>query len=522
MNHDQKTWSVGHIDPFWKDDYKSFNYVRQPITTEETNRWISQGYDHVKNFTGQMYDNRNVIPNWTEKFNNIFRLNNMTFSFYKMQTLDIMPEHTDAFRRYREINECEYEDVRRVLIMLEDWKPGHYLEIDGKGIVNWRAGDYYIWRGDVPHAASNIGIEDRFTLQITGIDLTVPDNWQNLHWMNFPDLPAKRDSLKSSRIKEIDKVINNNGTPYFVYFYNGQIVDLENIKHDPILTQQYNTTGIDIYLYEPLCSYDESGKQYYPPLGNRMSMEFYGEFDQEFIINNVGHLRAVELDSILKYIQNNNLTNVRVHTCDYDVEKYYIYYEDHMQLLVDDLFLKTFNSRSFEELNADDVTENFNKKFVCLNWRYTPHRQLIAAYLAGKSHTHLTWYFKNTYQNIFEEPWYDLRKLRDTNGVLNCEIIKGLRYLNEHSPINLDLNVPNATAIIHPYFKNCFPEQPIDQYKQSKDFTKMDMVKNIYNDVFCDIVTETRYAQTTSNISEKTLRPIFYMKPFILVAPYNS
>jgi hypothetical protein len=40
--------------------------------------------------------------------------------------------------------------------------------MDDQAIVNWRAGDFIMWQGDVPHAASNIGIEDRYTLQITG------------------------------------------------------------------------------------------------------------------------------------------------------------------------------------------------------------------------------------------------------------------------------------------------------------------------------------------------------------------
>jgi hypothetical protein len=52
--------------------------------------------------------------------------------------------------------------------LLEDWKPGHYLEAAGKPYVNWFAGDTLEWVYDEPHAAANIGLEDRYTLQITG------------------------------------------------------------------------------------------------------------------------------------------------------------------------------------------------------------------------------------------------------------------------------------------------------------------------------------------------------------------
>ena len=47
-------------------------------------------------------------------------------------------------------------------------EPGHYFEFDGEAVANWKAGDYVMWQADVPHAASNIGTEDRYTLQITG------------------------------------------------------------------------------------------------------------------------------------------------------------------------------------------------------------------------------------------------------------------------------------------------------------------------------------------------------------------
>lgn len=161
-------YHTGYIDKFWDDSYKNFIYIKQPVTDEEINVWRNMGYDYVKSFTGMMYDNRNPMPMWIEKFKNLFGLKNQTYTFYKMQTLEIMPVHTDHYRSYIKMFNAIPNKVCRVLVMLEDWKPGHYLEINSKGFVNWKAGDYFFWRSDVPHAASNIGVEPRFTLQITG------------------------------------------------------------------------------------------------------------------------------------------------------------------------------------------------------------------------------------------------------------------------------------------------------------------------------------------------------------------
>lgn len=161
-------YSTGKIEVLWDSSYKSFNYTKQPISQEETDLWASLGYDYVKSFTGSMYNNRNPMPDWISKINKLFELKNQTYTFYKMTTLDIMPVHVDHFNTYSRLFKADTSKICRVLIMLEDWKSGHYLEIDNKAFVNWSAGDYFLWSYDTPHSASNIGIEDRYTLQITG------------------------------------------------------------------------------------------------------------------------------------------------------------------------------------------------------------------------------------------------------------------------------------------------------------------------------------------------------------------
>lgn len=161
-------YEIGNIPVCWSDSFKNLNYVKQSVTQEEIDDWHLKGYYH-DNFTGNMYDSRNVMPAWVEAISEFFpNLLNKTHTIYRMDTLEIMPTHVDHFRRYCEIFDVDRKDVRRVLIFLEDWKPGHYFEVAGKGVVNWKAGDFCMWEPDVDHAASNIGIEPRYTLQITG------------------------------------------------------------------------------------------------------------------------------------------------------------------------------------------------------------------------------------------------------------------------------------------------------------------------------------------------------------------
>ena len=111
-------------------------------------------------------------PSWNETFISWARyqhgLQNIGCCYYRMVTNEILPVHGDDYKLYREKFKVELDDCYRILVFLEDWKSGHYFEVDGKNITDYKAGDYAIWSGDEEHMASNIGTEYRYTLQITG------------------------------------------------------------------------------------------------------------------------------------------------------------------------------------------------------------------------------------------------------------------------------------------------------------------------------------------------------------------
>ena len=369
-----RKWYKGNTGKFWDESYKDLTYVKQPVTQEEIDDWVSKGYDHVKSFTGSMYDNKNPMPKWVHRFNNVFghMWLNPTYTFYKMSTLEIMPEHVDHYQTYMKLFGAEYKNVCRILIMLEDWKPGHYLEIDGIGVVNWLAGDYFVWESDVRHSAANIGVEDRYTLQITCEKRDTEDViwntekiWKNLHWYNIPGLRTIKESTSPMMQRIIASVDNNYGNPWMVYMYNEDIKPMEDLIHPQETIDYLNKTGLDIYLYEPLCSYVDGAEILYPPQGTKHDLWFYSEFTGKEDPNTI---RCDELESIQRYVIRNNLTNVTVHTCDSNVAQYYPKYASDMKLIGDDLFVKTLIP-----IEVDDKTpsDQFTKRFINLNWRYT-------------------------------------------------------------------------------------------------------------------------------------------------------
>jgi len=161
-----------HIPQFWDDQFKHLNYINEhfndPVSVE---RWMAQGY--ANQFTGDMCDMRDIQPDWNKRFVNIYTelgWKDIGTSYYRMATGTILPTHSDLYLRYVELFKLQGQEQRihRAIVFLEDWKPGHYAEYNSMAKVNWRAGDVVEWQYDTPHMAANMGLEPRYTLQITG------------------------------------------------------------------------------------------------------------------------------------------------------------------------------------------------------------------------------------------------------------------------------------------------------------------------------------------------------------------
>lgn len=162
-----KKWHYGTLDILWNTEYKTLDYYKKPPPLNQIQLWKLDGYTHSA-FSGAMFNDQGEIPKWANSIADQLNFKNPGFVFYKMETNDIMPMHSDHFNTYCELFNVEPSDVWRAVIFLEDWKPGHYFDIDNHAVVNYTAGCYVIWNNDVKHSAANIGIEDRYTLQITG------------------------------------------------------------------------------------------------------------------------------------------------------------------------------------------------------------------------------------------------------------------------------------------------------------------------------------------------------------------
>jgi len=162
----QSVWELAHIKqlPYQREE---FNDDEQLLT------WHANGHQPR---TGHLFDMRQslqpyttqVIIRWAEEEKD---LEHVGVSYYCMRPGDNLPYHSDTYKRYIERFKLQerQDDIYRYIFFVEDWKPGHIFEVDGTPFTKWWGGDYVGWRFDTPHMAANLGIEPRYTIQLTGV-----------------------------------------------------------------------------------------------------------------------------------------------------------------------------------------------------------------------------------------------------------------------------------------------------------------------------------------------------------------
>ncbi|WP_133165286.1 hypothetical protein [Synechococcus lacustris] len=86
-------------------------------------------------------------------------------SIVRIDPGNTIPNHVDAHFKVQE--KYGKGKTARYLIMLEDWKSGHYYEIHNQPYIKWRKGDWTLFGSDDWHLAGNMGDEPFYSMQVT-------------------------------------------------------------------------------------------------------------------------------------------------------------------------------------------------------------------------------------------------------------------------------------------------------------------------------------------------------------------
>ena len=121
-------------------------------------------YTKLKTKHYQVFDN---IPQYIEQYaKKNFEM--YSTSMIKQDPGHFIPNHLDRFYMFRR----RYKGMKNILrfcVFLEDWKPGHYLDVAGEPLIKWKRGQYVELKQGIWHRGSNSGDEPKYTVQVTGV-----------------------------------------------------------------------------------------------------------------------------------------------------------------------------------------------------------------------------------------------------------------------------------------------------------------------------------------------------------------
>ena len=79
----------------------------------------------------------------------------------------MIPVHRDYFFVLKTKKKVDVDRCIRYLIMLEDWMPGHMVQLDDLVLTNWKAGDVWYFDNEVLHWAANCGTTNFYSCQVS-------------------------------------------------------------------------------------------------------------------------------------------------------------------------------------------------------------------------------------------------------------------------------------------------------------------------------------------------------------------
>ena len=77
---------------------------------------------------------------------------NVGYLFNKLESGHVVPRHKDHFKNFAKYYNVTCNKIKRRLVFIEDWKPGHFFQVNSRVFTNWLSGDFVEWKQkDMPH-----------------------------------------------------------------------------------------------------------------------------------------------------------------------------------------------------------------------------------------------------------------------------------------------------------------------------------------------------------------------------------
>ena len=306
-------------------------------------------------------------------------------------------------------------------------------------------------------------------------------------------------------------------TPYLIWTGVGSITQLEKISYDSVTVDFLNENGLTIYFQEMLL-FGFGEKKNLVAKDEWVNSEkdiTYKDIDFNFNLDktNAKNIYSFELESVKKFIEKNNLTNVTVYTCELDTNKTFQSSYPKIRIKSGNVWTTSFDSNHINKnYDSDNDPFHINKHFLSLSLRYELHKHLISAYLISKD-AEISWHENcrewdtptNSFDYLNSQSIFDIEEWRYSNPSIYYIIKNNVDILSEKYPILLNgekLQSRKNNRI------RCGTEHQ-SPYKN-------------YREAFCNVICETKFGQPFGYFSEKVLNCMTFERPFILVSTPKS
>jgi hypothetical protein len=378
------------------------------------------------------------------------------------------------------------------------------------------------------------------------INLKNTDNpvYQNLQIKGIPEVLIYENSSMATReisekinrfnfFKYIDRYYNdtfisNETTPYLICFCDGSFTNLDEINYDSEIIEYLNKVGLHVYLWELIVykTQNTKTKKWLIELNhNNIEQVFLDNKDSIYGFetnNSLSNLSVFEFDKLSDFAKRNNLTNLTVFTGNYKLDQLFKYKYKNLKFKVKDVAVCSMFNKSNNKLTAYTYIDNLTSpsenlieyKFSSLNKRYSPQRNLIAAYLLDKScllsyNADTIDFIKGKKSVEIENPefsfwkdfnkkvWFKFTDWKNAQPLIFNKIQKNMEYLEKVRYLSIDKDIKESWLM---YEEDLLPTE-------------------YYHSSFCSVVTETVFAQPCGHYADKVLNAIKCFRPFVLVAP---
>ena len=291
--------------------------------------------------------------------------------------------------------------------------------------------------------------------------------------------------------------------PHIIFTGIGNLPNLESIEYDQPTVDYLNNHSLYIFLWEIISPTNDRFRRL-----DIRNDDWYLYFNYIFDIQNNVPIYGFEFESIRFFLKRNNLKNVKVFACEYDISKFFQPYYNEFKIFSTNNIFTLYKNKLTNDMKNLCNLEYIDSKFFSLSLRYDTHRHLIIAYLINLNSI-VSWHQNaNDWDNqkkvdidyLNSQLTFDVTRWKVHNFKYFSFIEKGTKILDKRSPISL----------------------PSETDKTVECGSSLDPPFREISRCFCWVVTESTFYRPFSSLSEKTADAIFFRRPLILVSTPGS